>query len=610
MKIVKMQAGSQLPFVDYIPVTQNVYSGKGATTASSSGKKETDALDKALYKVIEEGGLTSDSNYFYSIAESILQDASLGMASKFSSEHTVTQLIQLRKVANQLKENKNLYDEAVDHMRSENTGDDYALTTDGKVYVGRQTEEGKFELNTVKISELKEKLNEWSPITNKTLLQLRDSSNEFAFRKDMLLDVSGSIGMDDVMTTVDNIIKRFGKLEKTTNELRVGSDVKEGLEGLYKITVEQSNVTLTPEVKKAAAKFIMSNLNNNAKNVLKLNATMAGVDTDNYLINTIVLASDTMYKEELSKTIEALNKEKGKSTDGGDKPTERSFINTVVLGEAVEDKDILLSGTDGVGIKARGQAYGFRDESGNRIAMGNMENILTQKDNALGNVVDVNSISIGNTLVNTLDLHKIVYDGSSTLNRMYLPIDEDVYAATGHIKPDFDALDKFQKFKKWSKDNPNASPQEQAIKAEDLGLSIQYDSNANSWKFRNTHLFLSLNGYVSEELIPMEDSDKKYLSHMDKSTRKELLDLYENYVNYGQSSPDKDKKHPNSVNLVSFFDWVGQSNLYQGMIFMPVLDRGMEYIAASNEIVPKSDFMDMKNKRSLQDQQRNFKSNF
>lgn len=52
----------------------------------------------------------------------------------------------------------------------------------------------------------------------------------------------------------------------------------------------------------------------------------------------------------------------------------------------------------------------------------------------------------------------------------------------------------------------------------------------------------------------MEDSDKKYLSHMDKSTRKELLDLYENYVNYGQSSPDKDKKHPNSVNLVSFFD--------------------------------------------------------
>jgi hypothetical protein len=31
---------------------------------------------------------------------------------------------------------------------------------------------------------------------------------------------------------------------------------------------------------------------------------------------------------------------------------------------------------------------------------------------------------------------------------MVLPIDEDVYAATGRIKPDLDALKKFQEFKK------------------------------------------------------------------------------------------------------------------------------------------------------------------
>ena len=108
MKIVTRQAGGQLPFVDYIPVIQDYYKGKEASKeASSSRKKEAGALDKALYKVIEEGGLTSDSNYFYSIAETILQDASMGMANGFSSGHTVAQLIQLRKVANQLKENKN-----------------------------------------------------------------------------------------------------------------------------------------------------------------------------------------------------------------------------------------------------------------------------------------------------------------------------------------------------------------------------------------------------------------------------------------------------------------------------------------------------------------------
>lgn len=43
---------------------------------------------------------------------------------------------------------------------------------------------------------------------------------------------------------------------------------------------------------------------------------------------------------------------------------------------------------------------------------------------------------------------------------------------------------------------------------------------------------------------------------------------------------------------------------------MPVLSRGMEYIASSNEMVPKSTYVDMKNQRSLQDQQRNFRNNF
>lgn len=603
--------------MDYKPLIFN-NSGREVKKTSSSGEKTENFLEKSILKTLEENALDIDYEVFSAYATELLSDP-MGIGGGGYGDFTasVSKLIQLRKIANQLKTSKQLYDDAIDHVRTNNTGDDYAMTSDGKVYVVKQdSENNKLHLNTVKLDTLKDSFDKYIPITNNQLLDIRNNgklrgvsiSENVAFDESFLRDVSASIGMQDVMNAVDSVIKRFGTAKRSGNAIKTSKEVEEGLEGLYQITVEQSNAMLSPESRKAAAKFIYSNLNNNAKNVLKLNAEINGIDTIDYLVNTIILSSKSTTSEVFKEAID--NSGKLSSTSGGDKPTERSFINTVVLGEAVEDKDILLSGTDGVGIKTRGQAYGFRDESGNRIAMGNMENILTQKDNALGNVVDINSISIGNTLVNTLDLHKIVYDGSSTLNRMYLPIDEDVYAATGHIKPDFDALDKFQKFKKWSKDNPNASPQEQAMKAEDLGLSIQYDSNTNSWKFRNTHLFLSLNGYVSEEVIPMENSDKKYLSYMDKSTRKELLDLYENYVNYGQSSPDKDKKHPNSVNLVGFFDWVGQSNLYQGMIFMPVLDRGMEYIAANNELVPKSDFMDMKNKRSLQDQQRNFKSNF
>lgn len=599
MKIVSLQAGGGFPTVDYIPVIQN-YAGKsGASKEASLFKNDSDELNKAIYKVIEEGGLTSDANHFYALAETLLSKSSMGL----SPGHTTAQLIQLRKVANQLKQNKELYDDAVKHVRAENTGDDFALTTDGKVYVGKQTEEGKFELDTVKVSELTDKLDEWVPLTNKQLLSIRERSNEYAFRKDILLDVGGSIGMDDVMTTVDNIIKRFGQLSKTSDELKVSPEVKEGLEGLYKITVEQSNVMLSPEITKAAAKFIFSNLTGNAKNVLKLNAAVVGLDVDTYLINAITLASDATYKEDMSKTMHTLDTERGKGE------TERSFINTVVLGEGVEDREIMLAGTEGAGIKALGQVYGFRDEAGNKVGANNLEHILSQEKNALGNVIDANSISIGNTLVSSTDLYKLVYDGTSTLNRMILPINEDVYAATGKIKPDFDALSKFQRFRKWMKNNPNASPQEQALRINSLNLNIRYDADRNEWVFNNTCAFLTTNGYVSTEVINISDSEEKFLSRMTDSERSAIVDAYENYVNYGQVSEGK-QEHANPIDLAGLVDWVDAKNMRKGMIFMPVLDRGMEYLAYNNEIVPKSDYVDMKNKRMIQDKLRNFKSNF
>ena len=191
-----------------------------------------------------------------------------------------------------------------------------------------------------------------------------------------------------------------------------------------------------------------------------------------------------------------------------------------------------------------------------------------------------------------------------------MPIDEDVYAATGKIKPDLDALEKFEKFKKWKKNNPNASAQEQALKIQELKINVQYDSNTDSWKFRNTHLFLTTNGYVSKEVIDISKSDLQFLSHMDDATREQIVDVYENYVNYGQASADKNKKRANSIYLFGLFDWKDAANMYKGMIFMPVLGKGTEYIANNNEIVPKSDYMNITNQRNTQEMQRNFRNNF
>ena len=557
MKIVYKQSGGQMEWVDYLQNVQNVSTGGDQQKISSSDKKDEDVVDKELYKALGEEGLTIDNEKFLLAASTLLKSS---YTDSLVPGQNVQKLIALKRYANQLKLNKSLYDKAEEHVRTNNVGDDFAMTSDGKVYVLEASESGNvLQLNTVKIETLSNNQNKYIPLTNNQLLEVRDKGQiggtivkDMVFNSSVLRDVTSAIGMEDVMKTVDDVIKRYGAMKNSGHEMRVGKDVGEGLEGLYKITVEKTNTIISPEVAKAAAKFIYTNLNTNAKNVLKLNAEMNGSNVLDYLVYTITAAADTTYSPELKKTLDELEKDKAEKDTA--KTTNRSFINTVVLGEAVETVDVKISGKEGTRINVPSQVYGFRDEQGNNVGMNNLEVLFTQEDNSIGNVVDKNSISIGNTLVGSSEIYKLVYDGTSTLNRMRLPIDEDVYAATGKIKPDLDALEKFEKFKKWKKDNPNASAQEQALKIQELKINVQYDSNTDSWKFRNTHLFLTTNGYVSKEVIDISKSDLQFLSHLDDATREQIVDVYENYVNYGQASTDKNKKRANSIDLFGFFD--------------------------------------------------------
>ena len=452
MKIITMQEGGQIPFVDYIPVVQDVYSRKGATKASSSSKKDSeDLIGKSIQKTLEQNGLESDVAVFAQYAEAILQDNLFGYDDG-GLNGSVAQLFKLRSLANKVQNSNALYKEALSHMKSADTSSDYAISSDGKVYAAFQDDEGNAKVDAIRLDTYKENSEKYRLLTNSELLQYRRLNK--AFDDSILQDIVGSIGMEEIVSDINNVIAKFGT-RKSSSYPNLNDSVAKGMEYLFKINVKASSayqdVVEDGEKKKdisAAIKYIYSSLNNNAKNMLKLHAELNDTSVVEYLKDAIVLNTSYEYDEDFEKAPKGKGSGSGSGSDGGEKLTDRSFINTVVLGEGVEDSTIVLSGHGNVGIKTTGQVYGFRDEEGNRIAMNNLEQILSQKNNALGNTVDLNSISIGNTLVNNLDLHKLVYDGSSTLNRMVLPIDEDVYAATGRIKPDLDALKKFQEFKK------------------------------------------------------------------------------------------------------------------------------------------------------------------
>ena len=289
MKIVEMQAGGQLPFLKYKPLIYN-NSEKGATKASSSDKKAENYLEKSILKTLEENALDIDHEVFSAYAAELLSDP-MGIGG-FQGDFTasVSKLIQLRKIANQLKTSKQLYDDAIDHTRTNNTGDDYAMTSDGKVYVVKTEGEGentKLSLSTVKIEELKDN-SEYNVLTNNELLDIRNSgtyrgfvmsdAKKLTFNESILRDVNSSIGMQDVVESINKMISNFGK-RTTTTYPNISESVAKGMETLYKIKTSSSaayqDIVEKGETKKdlsAAISYIYSNLNRSAKNTLNRRA--------------------------------------------------------------------------------------------------------------------------------------------------------------------------------------------------------------------------------------------------------------------------------------------------------------------------------------------------
>jgi hypothetical protein len=98
------------------------------------------------------------------------------------------------------------------------------------------------------------------------------------------------------------------------------------------------------------------------------------------------------------------------------------------------------------GIKILAQPYGKPlDTSGNQIGMGTIRDVFGEKDR-IGSSVALNSVSYGDKILNENDLDHIVYDGVSNIERAYLPINQTIYASTGKIVPDLDAIRRYEEF--------------------------------------------------------------------------------------------------------------------------------------------------------------------
>lgn len=606
MKIAMYNGGGPAIQSVYTPQVRDTYLNEEASvSASSSGKKKDKGknwIEDAVVDAIKQGGLQSDVDIFLSQAEQFLSDSqSLYDADTdaFLGNNAVLKLIALRKMANVVKENKAAYDEAAKHMYKEGVGSDVALDETGKMYV---VSDGK--LDTITVATFRENKDKYTPLTNSQLLELRRNTAQLAGRTDIISSVNNAIGIKNVSQTIENVIEQLGEQKKKGVALKVSGQVQKGLEGLYTINSTTSNAAVSKESMLAAISYIKNTrLNQNERNVLKATAELGGVSEDELIYNELTMHISNVYEE----TPKKASSDSASSSGSGDvKGTqEESYIEQVVNGRTVVPSNIVLGSSDhSHGFSTEGRKYPLINEKHDKIGRNNLKNVLEQT--SIGGVVDMKSIFIGNTAVPDYLLNRVVYDGTSTLDRVYLPIDTREYKTTGRIKPDFVALQKYEKFKQWKKQHPNATAQEESIKMQELDVPGVTVKNGK-WEFANTHLFLTTKAYVNDEALDIDNDDTMWLDKVSAEENKRVGDIYENLVAFGTESAGKNKDRTDKVNHWTRWNW---DALYHGTVFMPVGERGMEVIAAGNELASKSQYMDIANQIQTQEQERSLKLNF
>ena len=486
MKIKRFQGGGI-----YTP-----FFSTGASTSSSEKSEKKDLIKQEIFSALKESGLPSDVDHFLGKASKYLSSTQTTVFPTGGSDYKLSELIKLRSLANKVRHSNELHKNAVTRLDKENAGSEVAITNTGGMYV-IDSESG--ELKVVSTSQYHNNSDKYIPQTTAELIHRRENDISLANKDYILKDLANTVGMKSVTEYIRQVIASFGKESqsdstqyytvKDRNKIQEGFEQILGLapEGHYKIDETHSSVHQgfnSKESLEAAINYLYRTLPNNMKNTLKANATLAGVDPSSvegiklYLQESILEQTDHTIKKDLKVSEDSGS---GGSGSGGSKGkmVEVSPLETIATGRVAEITPITLSSTKSKnGLEILAQQYPMQDKNGNIVGQGMLSDVLNTAE--IGNIVDKNSITFGEHRLKDYDLNRVMYDGTSTLSRAYLPIDKAYFANTGLVRPDLNAEKRFQDFKKWIEAGYGVAPNSIASKLQELDLDLIYNQEANT----------------------------------------------------------------------------------------------------------------------------------
>ena len=631
MKIRKYQAGA----IIYTPTPtggQATSTQMSASSSSASEKPEkiTGTMLKEIMDQLKEDGLPADVEQVLNYAARYLDKSShltdMSLFGGKDTEYNIKDWINITKLVKEAKWNKELYDDASDKLKEEDAWNDVATDTNGKIWLSN----GK-NLSKVSVSEYvkeREKLTEsgYAPISYNTLGDLR--SRYFGFDKNgMLEDMKAAVGMKSITKQLVDIVTKFEATEVSKYKFSQGTDkirdvsgrsyqleaVKDGLEaltsggpsGYYKLTqktkVDKSNV-------EDALDYLWNSLGDSAQNAVRAKLAVEGDNPNNGDAVKAFLADIISFharnKVDVNFDSSATNYDpNGTGKKGGNIKEENlsaqdtyqiAFVNgegrDTYVDLTPKASKIYETGTMHTRAIGFGPMVSAKDTT---QVLGDHMNLPEWfQKSALASSLQIDSITFGNRLLENWELPAIMYEGGQQTYSVYLPYKE----INGKISPDFELFDRYNKYLKAIKDNPNMPDIEKRSLLSQLQLTGPGidSSDLKNIRLKNTMRFLTFKAVAGDDTIEL-DSIKNYLGKLDREMGKLFKVPYNNALKYNTTTPQKNEKVTNKK-----FESATAGDFYEGNVYIPV-DVYAGYRTSSNEPVTKSSLTDIDRKVKAND---------
>ena len=631
MKIRKYQAGA----IIYTPTPtggQATSTQMSASSSSASEKPEkiTGTMLKEIMDQLKEDGLPADVEQVLNYAARYLDKSShltdMSLFGGKDTEYNIKDWINITKLVKEAKWNKELYDDASDKLKEEDAWNDVATDTNGKIWLSN----GK-NISKVSVSEYvkeREKLTEsgYVPISYNTLGDLR--SRYFGFDKNgMLEDMKAAVGMKSITKQLVDIVTKFEATEVSKYKFSQGTDkirdasgrnyrleaVKDGLEaltsggpsGYYKLTqktkVDKSNV-------EDALDYLWNSLGDSAQNAVRAKLAVEGDNPNNgdavKAFLTDIISFHARNKVDVNFDSSATNYDpNGTGKKGGNIKEENlsaqdtyqiAFVNgegrDTYIDLTPKASKIYETGTMHTRAIGFGPMVSAKDTT---QVLGDHMNLPEWfQKSALASSLQIDSITFGNRLLENWELPAIMYEGGQQTYSVYLPYKE----INGKISPDFELFDRYNKYLKAIKDNPNMPDIEKRSLLSQLQLTGPGidSSDLKNIRLKNTMRFLTFKAVAGDDTIEL-DSIKNYLGKLDREMGKLFKVPYNNALKYNTTTPQKNEKVTNKK-----FESATAGDFYEGNVYIPV-DVYAGYRTSSNEPVTKSSLTDIDRKVKAND---------